>query len=339
MNYFKHSIFIIAIALISSCTNENTDSSVDSNENPVITSVNADTIPPALDTLMFSKVALDCFYHLGASTGGEFYYKTGVESVHSTIIDVINDHGENGSDIVFLIDKTGSMYNDIDSVRVNLNLIIDRIEKLKNIRLGIAVYGDKNVDGEEWWANTEISENYDISRTFVNKLMVSDGGDYPESVYDGIANVINETGWREESKKMILVIGDAPSLEDSLSDHSRKDILDLCTKEGIKANLFPILVTPYTAESFIDFSKGTDIIMEKIYPNPVSDNLKIDFVKEDTYSITMLDLTGKVVLEKKFTGDHVEIPISSDIPNGAYVLRVFDSQLMYMNAERVIVKH
>ena len=109
------------------------------------------------------------------------------------------------------------MQNDIDSVRINLNLIIDQIERLKNIRLGVAAYGDKNVDGKNWFSTSQISYNYNISREFINKLQVSDGGDYPESVYDGISELIKKTSFRKESKKIILVIGDAPSLEDSLS--------------------------------------------------------------------------------------------------------------------------
>lgn len=337
-NRFKYSLFIIAYAILNSCTSENTNLSVDSNQKQVKVSVTIDTIPPPLDTLIFNKLALDCFYSLGKSTGGEFYYKTGSESVYSTIIDVINDHGKDGSDIIFLIDKTGSMYNDIEDVRINLNLITDQIEKLNNIRLGIAAYGDKNVDGDEWWDNTKISEDYSISRDFVNKLMVSDGGDYPESVYDGIANVINKTNWREDSKKMILVIGDAPSLEDSLSDYSRKDILDLCAKNGVKANLFPILVTPYTAESFIEYSNPLESVIEKIYPNPASDKVTIDFAEENTYTITILNLRGKEILSKKFIGEHIEIPIPYDIPNGTYVLRVFDDGMEHMNAEKLIVK-
>jgi hypothetical protein len=339
MHSIKYSFFILVFTIISSCTSDNTDLNVDSNENPIQATVIIDTIPPPLDTLMFNKIALDCFYSLGASTGGEFYFKTGSESVHSTIIDVLNDHGEDGSDIIFLIDKTGSMYNDIDSVRINLNLIIDQIEKLSSVRLGIAAYGDKNVDGDDWWNNTEISEDFNISRDFINGLRVSDGGDTPESVYDGIANVINETDWRENSKKMILVIGDAPSLEDSLSDYSRKDILKLCAKNGVKANLFPILVTPYSIDGLVEFSSSSGIIITKLYPNPASDKITIDFVKENTYTITLLDMYGKVFLSEKFTGEHIELPIPFEVPNGNYILRVFDDGMVNMNTEKVIIKH
>lgn len=331
-------LYIISVIFLISCTTENTDTSVVQNDNPIKESIRVDTVPPILDSLLFNKVALDCFYHLGYSTGGDFYYKSAIESIHTTILEVVQNHSENGSDIVLLIDKTGSMQNDIDSVRINLNSIIDQIERLDDIKLAVAVYGDKNVDGENWWSSTKISKGYGLVRNYINTLVVSDGGDYPESVYDGLAKTINETNWRTNSKKMILVIGDAPSLEDSLSDHSRQDILDLCNKKGVKVNLFPVLVTPYSAETFIESSSYSKQLIDKIFPNPATNKITIQFSKDDTYSIVIMDLAGKVVFEDNLTGEEVEIPIKDDIKNGTYVVRVMDDKLENMNAEKIIIQ-
>lgn len=333
----KKILLIIPLLVVIACTSDNTDTSVDKTDEPVQLSIEIDTIPPPLDTLLFNKLALDCFYHLGYSTDGEFYFKSAIESVHTVIIDVLNDHGIDGADILFLIDKTGSMQNDIDSVRINLNSIIDQIERLKNIRLGVAAYGDKNVDGQDWFSTSPLSANFSTSREFINKLQVSDGGDYPESVYDGIAELINSTSFRKDSKKMILVIGDAPSLEDSLSSYNRKTIIELCNRNGIKANLFPVLVTPYTAETFVEFSEQNDKIIEKVYPNPVKDIVKIALTSDGDYTITIMDLTGKVIVSEKSNSKDVVVNIPNDAPNGNYVLRVLRNSDYQMNAEKIII--
>jgi hypothetical protein len=333
----KKLLSIIPILIVVACSNDNTNTSITKTDEPVQLKVQIDTVPPPLDTLMFDKLALDCFYHLGYSTNGEFYYKSAIESVHNTIIEVLNDHGVDGSDILFLIDKTGSMQNDIDSVRINLNLIIDQLERLKNIRLGVAAYGDKNVDGKAWFNLSPISSNYTISRDFINKLKVSDGGDYPESVYDGIAELINNTSFRKESKKIILVIGDAPSLEDSLASYTRKSIIELCNKNGIKANLFPILVSPYKAETFVEYSKLSEKIIKKIYPNPIKDRVNIALTEEGEYTITIMDLTGKVVVSQKTKDKDVVIEIPEDVKNGNYVLRVLRNNDSEMNAEKIMI--
>lgn len=52
------------------------------------------------------------------------------------------------------------------------------------------------MDGESWFSSSSLSQNYDETRNFINALTVSNGGDYPESVYDGLAKVILETGGR-----------------------------------------------------------------------------------------------------------------------------------------------
>lgn len=334
----KRLSYLIAIILLTACSNENTDVSVKTNETPVQLHVEVDTIPPMLDTLIFNQVALDCFYHLGQETGGDFYYKTAAESVHKTILEVIRDHGENGSDIVFLIDKTGSMQNDIDSVRINLSAIIQQLKKLKNIRLAAAAYGDKNVDGKNWYHQSKISSDFAPTKQFINDLKVSDGGDYPESVYDGLAELIQNTAWRKDTKKVILVIGDAPSLEGSLSAYNRKEIIDLCAKNGIKANLFPVLVTPYNVEAIIDFAEYSDKFLLGVYPNPASDYLKLKFSKKGRYAIGLVDFSGKMVLMKRATETEVKLDIGDDIPDGNYVLRVIDLDDDQVNAKKVVIK-
>jgi hypothetical protein len=288
---------------------------------------------------MFNKLALKCFYDLGEKSGGEFYYKSGAESVHSTIIEVLEDHCKNGSDIIFLIDKTGSMQNDIDSARINLNLIIDQVNKLDNIRLGVAAYGDKNVDGDSWWETTEISNDFQKTRDFINKLRVSDGGDYPESVYDGIANVVEKTDWREGAKKLILVIGDAPSLEGESTDHTRKDVLELCASKGVKANLFPILVTAFAAEGYVEYSEYSDKFLTKVYPNPASEYVNVEFAADSIYTATILDYSGKVMHSERIEGIKGRVNIPENVPDGNYILRVFDIDITKMNAEKIIIKH
>ena len=334
----KKTLALSLLLLASACTNENTDTSVVQNEEPVEVKIEVDTIPPPLDSLMFEGMALNCFFHLGHSTGGEFYFKNAAESIHQVILDILRDKGQNGSDILFLIDKTGSMTNDIEDVKKNLNKIIDQVKELKDVRLAVANYGDKNVDGPGWFNSVDLTKDFQQIRNYVNKMQVSDGGDYPESVYDGIAASVNQLNWRENSKKMILVIGDAPSLEDRLSDHDRQDILDLCKKEGIQANIFPVLVTPYAVKDFIEMSSYSTKVISKIYPNPTNGKFTVELKKAQAYSLTLIDMKGLVVHSESFNSNKIDIAFPESAEDGTYMVRVMDEKGETMNAERIVLK-
>jgi hypothetical protein len=334
----KKTLALSLLLLASACTNENTDTTVVKNEEPVEVKIEVDTIPPQLDSLMFEGMALNCFFHLGHSTGGEFYFKNAAESVHEVILNILRDKGQNGSDILFLIDKTGSMANDIEDVKKNLNKIIDQVKELKDVRLAVANYGDKNVDGPGWFNSVDLTKDYQQIRNYVNRMKVSDGGDYPESVYDGIAASINDLNWRKNAKKMILVIGDAPSLEDELSDHNRKDILELCSKAGIQANIFPVLVTPYSVDDFIDMSSYSTKMISKIYPNPSSGKFTVELKKAQAYNLTLIDMKGLVVHSESFNDKTIEVNFPESAEDGTYMLRIMDENGEAMNAERIVLK-
>lgn len=333
----KKLFIILPICVALGCTNQNTEPAKLKYAAPAKRLVVVNTIPPELDSLMFNKIAVDCFYNLGYSTNGEFYYCSALESVHNVILEVLRDHGANGADILFLIDKTGSMENDLDSMKVNLNLIIDQINLLKNIRLGIAAYGDRNTDSSEWFSLSLLSQDYNQSRAFIQELQVSGGGDYPESVYDGIAATIQQSTFRKDAQKIILVIGDAPSLEDSLSNYNRESIIELCTKNEIKVNLFPILISSIQASSKDEAKIVHDRIVQKVYPNPATDIVNIVLINSGLHSITLSDLTGKVILTDYTNTKEVTINIPSGIKRGNYVLSIIRNEDLQMCTEQIVI--
>ena len=65
-----------------------------------------------------------------------------------------------------------------------------------------------------------------------------------------------------------------------------------------------------------------------VFPNPASTNMNVSFnlPKADEMSITLYDLQGKVVLEKKLgtkaMGEYQEVLNISALPNGIYVCRI-----------------
>ena len=66
----------------------------------------------------------------------------------------------------------------------------------------------------------------------------------------------------------------------------------------------------------VDFSKNNFL---KVYPNPASNNITVSVNNVDTYKLKMIDMLGKVIFEKQYSGIENTIDISN-INSGAYFL-------------------
>ena len=215
------------------------------------------------DGLMYSNISTGyvgcehgCWFELLAQeTGGEYNIAGTSDNLVATIIDVLNSHANEGSDLMFLIDKTGSMGDDIEEVRNGLTDIIDALPA--DCRLGLASYVDLACDslwtGGSWFDFQNLTEDHDLIQELIDDLSTTGGCDWPESVFDGIYRCLNQGEW-ESDNKLIMVIGDAPPLIQpctlpltnlqpyECTEYSATEVIDLCNSTDIVANLYPILV-------------------------------------------------------------------------------------------------
>jgi hypothetical protein len=124
------------------------------------------------------------------------------------------------TDLVFVIDTTGSMSDDIDQVKIAAADIIKNIdEKVKNYRIALVAYRDFPVDpyGEpgDYPALTLLAFSRDKTEitNAINLLGADGGNDTPESVYTAlIHSILNPDvgGWRDYASKQVILMGDAP---------------------------------------------------------------------------------------------------------------------------------
>jgi len=114
--------------------------------------------------------------------------------------------GISPADVLFIIDDTGSMSNEIDAVKIHVNNITDRlIENVTDIRFGLVTYKDS--------PEMDLDLTYDVMafRDAVRKLDASGGGDYPEDVEEAL-QLGRSAHWRigNDVIKIMILIGDAP---------------------------------------------------------------------------------------------------------------------------------
>ena len=118
----------------------------------------------------------------------------------------LKDDGENGCDIVFCFDTTGSMSSVIDSVRQNLTQTIDRLFKdVPNIRIGLISHGDYCDYPQMMW-KLDLSKDIQAIHSFIKQVPNTGGGDAPECYEFALSEGL-KLSWKSDIK-VFVIIGD-----------------------------------------------------------------------------------------------------------------------------------
>ena len=158
----------------------------------------------------------------------------------------------NSADIAFIVDATGSMYDEIDFLKEDLLDIIQRASAntTRELRTAALFYRDK---GDAYLTRHE-DFNKDPEKTlkFIQKQKAGGGGDYPEAVHTALERGLQNLSWREGSyAKIAFLLLDAPPHHDKDVLASLKNSIKLYAANGIK--IIPI------AASGVD--KNTEFIL------------------------------------------------------------------------------
>ncbi|MEZ4406265.1 MAG: VIT domain-containing protein [Polyangiales bacterium] len=121
--------------------------------------------------------------------------------------------GRGALDLVFLVDATGSMGAYIHEVKTHLLALIDALKGsplCRSLRLGLVAYRD-HPPQDNTYASHAVALTDDVAavRREVDALQASGGGDGPESVTDGLFDVVR-LDWRPDAAKAVVWFGDAP---------------------------------------------------------------------------------------------------------------------------------
>ena len=115
-------------------------------------------------------------------------------------------------DVMFLIDATGSMSDEIFQLKENIRAIaaqIDALPSQPNVRFGMVTYRDR----EDAYL-TQVTDFTPDVESFANALaqvQAEGGGDYPEDLNEALYQSIHQTEWRiENTVSLIFLVADAP---------------------------------------------------------------------------------------------------------------------------------
>jgi hypothetical protein len=203
--------------------------------------------------------------------------KAGIPEAAFSLSNLKDNSGPVGLDIVFLLDATGSMGDEIDHIKATIDSIAGRIAQLPGSsapRLGLVAFRDR---GDEY-----ITRSWDFTpdvQQFAANLanvQAGGGGDTPESVNAGLHDAIHLPGWTQDGAgrhlKLIFLVGDAPPHLDYANDYDYPTLLNEAVGAGIK--IFPIGASgledqgEYIFRQFAQLTQGQFVFLT--YANGVS---------------------------------------------------------------------
>ncbi len=199
-------------------------------------------------------------------------------------------------DVLFLLDSTGSMGDEIEQLRSNILSISAQIAALPtrpDVRFGMVTYRDQ---GDEYV--TRISDFTDSVQEFQSVLMgvqAAAGGDEPESLNEGLYRAIHDVHWRQDNTvSLIFLVADAPPHLDYFQDYDYAQEMQNAVEMGIK--IHPIASSglsdqgEYIFRQLAQYTGGHFIFLTYDSAPQSSGEPGTDLhVQEDAYSVEDLD--------------------------------------------------
>ena len=231
----------------------------------------------------------------------------------------------NTVDLLFIVDVTSSMGSFINDAKQRMKSILENLksEFKIDLQVGLSLYRDH--PSEEPTFVTAVCDLMEVEKIQekISKIHVSGGGDFPEAVFDGIIDGISSMSWRDGSRRIAFLIGDAPpqgmceeeakcclcgkTWGDAVSIAQEKNVViysialgfQKITKESFK------VISNFTGGLLIDGQNAMDIILETLkseFDNMNLDNKILEMLTND-FSVddicAMLNIDREKISESK----------------------------------------
>lgn len=211
-------------------------------------------------------------------------------------------------DVLFLLDATGSMGDEIAQLTNNIEFIATQIEALParpDVRFGMTIYRDR---GEEFTSRTfDFTADVAEFTAALAEVEARGGGDYPEDLTEGLFKALNVPTWRlGETVSLIFLVADAPPHIDYIDqqmDYVRE--MKNAAAQGIK--IYPIASSgldadgEYMFRQLAQFTGGKFLFLTYDAAGVGSTGEETDLSVGETraYDVTSLDgLVIKIVAEE-----------------------------------------
>ncbi|MCL1942441.1 MAG: carboxypeptidase regulatory-like domain-containing protein [Candidatus Azobacteroides sp.] len=161
------------------------------------------------------------------------------EKINTAALDV-DCNKSNAVDILFVVDATGSMQDEINYLQAELYDVIEKVKKDNaqlQLRMGSVFYRDH---GDAYLTRASLlDENIDKTINFIGQQHADGGGDEPEAVDYALIESVAKMNWNENAlSRIAFLILDAPPHNDNASIVRVRSQIRSAAEKGIR--LIPI---------------------------------------------------------------------------------------------------
>ncbi len=171
---------------------------------------------PVVLTDDYNPVAANAFSDIAEFNGGTLCYSRGPDTLVDDIMDSLaRISPKQKVDVIFAIDTTGSMKDDVQKLREDwIPRLIASLKDYGNLRIGLLLYRDY---GDTYRLmglpvkRFEFTDKIEVFTKNLNNFVIygNEGGDIPEAVYEALYASLAFYKWRIDATRKIILIGDA----------------------------------------------------------------------------------------------------------------------------------
>ena len=144
------------------------------------------------------------------------------------------------TDIMFTIDATGSMGDEMDYLKAELQNIISRInKKIKNKRVALTFYRDY---GDSFVVKDfDFNDNIEEVKKVLSNHHANGGGDYEEAVEEALKISLSKSWNKEAKSRLLFLLLDAPPHFNDINVKIIQNQIKIAQAKGIK--IIPIIAS------------------------------------------------------------------------------------------------
>ena len=114
-------------------------------------------------------------------------------------------------DLVFLVDATGSMGDEIAKLKTSMRAMSQQISQLPgqpDICYGLVAYRDR---GDVFLTRThDFTDDLGAFQQMLARVQAAGGGDTPEALNEALHEVVHHMSWRADAARLVVLVADAP---------------------------------------------------------------------------------------------------------------------------------